>query len=283
MQPSSASTAPDFAMIPEDDELASVPREIRFFPCETKSPRHLSTQQIQTWNRDGYLGPLDVFDTQDAAELRVYFDDLLKRTLAAGGDSYSISSAHMKHGRIWDLVNQPSIVASVSDLLGDNVVGWGAHFFCKMPGDGKSVDWHQDCSFWPLTPTKSVTVWLAIDDADAENGCMEVLRGSHTQGLIGFEKSDVDGGNVLNQSIRNPEAYGERCQTPIRAGQMSIHSDLLIHGSPANRSQRRRCGLTLRYAPADVTAHLGWNAKGVVVRGTADRQRWPGLPRPEQD
>jgi len=47
-----------------------------------------------------------------------------------------------------------------------------------------------------LTPTKAVTVWLAIDDADLENGGMEVVLGSHTHGLIDFETSDAESGNV---------------------------------------------------------------------------------------
>ena len=56
----------------------------------------------------------------------------------------------------------------MKDILGENVIGWGSHFFCKMPHDGKKVAWHQDASYWPLTPTKTCTVWLAIDDTDAE-------------------------------------------------------------------------------------------------------------------
>ena len=279
-EPNSAAATTTFAIIPGDDELASIDREIAFFPSPPIQPHSLEPDAIERWNRDGYLGPIDVFTKQAADELREYFDDLLQRTLAAGGDSYSISSAHLKHARIFDLLTHPAIVGPVVDLLGDDVIGWGSHFFCKLPGDGKSVDWHQDCSYWPLTPTKSVTVWLAIDDAEADNGCMEVFLGSHRHGLIGFERSDDDSQNVLNQTIHDPERFGTWNQTPIRAGQMSIHSDLLVHGSSPNDSDRRRCGLTLRYCPADVTAHLGWNAKGVVVSGRADPDRWPGASRP---
>ena len=272
----------DFAMIPSDDELASVDRDVQFFPTENNDPESLSAGQIDRWNSDGYLGPLDVLTGAEADDLKTYFDDVLRRTVAAGGDSYSISSAHLKLGRIYDLMSHPRIVGYVRDLLGPNVIGWGAHFFCKMPGDGKRVDWHQDCIFWPLTPTKSVTVWLGIDDATVENGCMEVYLGSHTEGMIGFEKSDAGEGNVLNQTIRDPQQHGRWQQTPIGSGQISIHSDLLIHGSSPNASQNRRCGLTLRYCPADVTAHLGWDAKGIPVAGDPGSQ-WPGAARPEND
>lgn len=273
----------EFDIIPNQNSIAEVEREIRFFPTENPSPRRLTATEIDRWNNDGYLGPIDLYSAEEAAENREYFDRLLQETFAAGQDSYSISSAHLKHRRVWEMLNHPTLVEYVRDLLGENVVGWGAHFFCKMPGDGKQVDWHQDCSYWPLTPSKAVTVWLAIDDADQENGCMEVYCGSHRSGLIDFEASGSEDDNVLNQSVKNPERYGRHQMTPLRAGQASIHSDLLVHGSSPNVSQRRRCGLTLRYSSADVQAYLGWNQKGVVVRGTANADLWPGATPPTID
>src|SRR6056297_1686992 len=270
----------DFAIIPDRESIATVQRRIGFVPTENPDPSALSTDDIRRWNCTGYLGPLDVYDGEEILRIRGYFDRLLGDALAAGKDSYSISSAHLKHARVRQMLEHPRIVAYVSDLLGEDVVGWGAHFFCKLPGDGKRVDWHQDCSYWPLTPTKAVTVWLAIDDADLENGGMEVVLGSHTHGLIDFETSDAESGNVLDQSVRDPERYGTILHTPIAAGQISIHSDLLIHGSAPNQSDRRRCGLTLRYCPADVTAYLNWEKKGVVVAGQADPALWPGAKMP---
>ena len=268
-------------MIPTREEIATVERDIRFFPTMNPNPDVLGADQVDAWNQDGYLAPLDVLDAKEADDYRSYFDRLLSEALAAGRDSYSISSAHLKHDRVWDLLHHPNIVGPIRDLLGEDVIGWGAHFFCKLPGDGKRVDWHQDCSYWPLTPTKAITAWLAIDDADPENGCMEVFAGSHTFGLIDFVDSDATAGNVLDQTVAHPEQYGRLLATPLRAGQMSIHSDLLLHGSLPNESARRRCGLTLRYCPADVTAYLDWNQKGVVVSGSADERSWPGAARPQ--
>ena len=278
MQPST-----EYAIVPDRESIATVQREIGFSETRNPSPDALTADQIATWNRDGYLAPLDVYGGQAIDEIRNYFDDLLAKTLAEGGNSYSISSAHLKHARVWDMLTHPRIVGYVADLLGEDVIGWGSHFFCKLPGDGKRVDWHQDCSYWPLTPTRAVTIWLAIDDADLDNGGMEVFAGSHRHGLIEFETSDSDSDNVLDQTVSNPQQYGRRTHTPLRAGQISIHSDLLLHGSAPNDSERRRCGLTLRYCPADVHAYLGWNRKGVVVRGSADPAAWPGAAKPSED
>ena len=272
-----------FAITPDADELESMDRDLRFYPATTKSPETLSLDQIERFNADGYVAPVDIFSPDEADELRSYFDELLERTVAAGGNSYSISTAHLKHGPVWDLLRNPTIVAAVVDLLGPNVVGWGSHFFCKMPRDGKSVAWHQDASYWPLTPTKAVTVWLAIDDADLENGCMQFIAGSHHSGHLTYSPSGSHEDNVLNQTVADPEQYGRIVPDPLRAGQCSIHSDLLLHGSEPNDSDRRRCGLTLRYAASDVNAGMGWGEKGVVVAGERIWDGWSDQPRPDAE
>ena len=261
----STSSAPKF--IPSTDELSGVQRDLRFHPSTTDRPKSLTGEQISDFNRDGYLKGIRIFNPEEIAAIARYFDDLLARTLAAGGDSYSISTAHLRHGRVYDLLTDPRIVDCVADLLGENVIAWGSHFFCKMPGDGKRVSWHQDASYWPLTPSKAVTAWLAIDDATVENACMRFIPGSHRLGHLTYTLSENDEANVLNQTVAEVDRLGEPVDVELKAGQISIHSDLLLHGSEANQSNRRRCGLTLRYCPADVRAGLGWNAKGVIVRG----------------
>ena len=111
---------------------------------------------------------------------------------------------------MYDLLTHPRIVAIVKDLLGENVIAWGSHFFCKMPHDGKAVAWHQDASYWPLSPSKTVTVWLAIDKADRGNACMRFLAGSHHFGQLTYQPSDPAEHNVLNQTIENVGRFGTR-------------------------------------------------------------------------
>jgi len=270
-----------FSVIPTEDELNAIGRDLRFHPTQNDHPKVLTTAQIDNFNKNGYVAPLDVYSSSEIQDIRNYFDDLLQRVVAAGGNSYSISSAHLRYGPVYDILTNPKIVDYVSDLLGQNVIAWGSHFFCKMPHDGKAVAWHQDASYWPLSPSKAVTVWLAIDDADIENACMKFIAGSHHSGHLTYRPSSPADHNVLNQTIDNPEQYGEIVVDELKAGQVSIHSDLLLHGSEANDSDRRRCGLTLRYCAADVHAALGWNEKGVLVRGQDERGHWSNNARPD--
>lgn len=273
--------AQDFQITPDEDQLKNLERDLSFHPSNPETAKVLTSDQVESFNQTGYLKPLDVYPTAEIDSIRTYFDDLLQKVIAAGGDSYSISTAHRKHGGVYDILTDRRIVAYVSDLLGESVVGWGSHFFCKMPHDGKAVAWHQDASYWPLSPSKAVTVWLAIDDADLENGCMKFISGSHHSGHLTYRESSAEDHSVLGQTVENPEQYGDIVVDDLKAGQISIHSDLLLHGSEANNSDRRRCGLTLRYAAADVKAAMGWNEKGVHVLGTDPSGHWTNHSRPE--
>ena len=274
--------APTFKVTPGDDELAHLERDLHFHPSSEIAPKTLSVKQIQQFNREGYLKGLRIFDPSEVTANREYFDRLLAKVLASGGDSYSISSAHLRYAKAWDLLNDPRLVTIVTDLLGPNVIGWGSHFFCKLPGDGKRVSWHQDASYWPLTPSKAVTIWLAIDDADRENACMRYIPGSHHHGHLTYSLSENDETTVLNQEVLAAGGMGSALDVELKAGEISLHSDLLLHGSEVNHSQRRRCGLTLRYCAADVVAHLGWSQKGVLVAGTLP-DHWSDRPRPLVD
>lgn len=271
-----------FKTIPDESDIDGVERDLRFYPADgERGFSVLEPGQVEGFNEAGFVKGVRIFDAGEADELRGYFDALLARVAAAGGDSYSISSAHLSYGRVYDLLTNPRIVGAVSDLLGENVIGWGSHFFCKMPHDGKTVAWHQDASYWPLSPSKTVTVWLAIDDADTENACMRFISGSHWKGHLTYRPSSPEEHNVLNQTVEDVEQYGEEVADELEAGEISIHSDLLLHGSEANGSERRRCGLTLRYCTPDVRAEKGWNAKGVVVKGSDPSGHWGNPGRPE--
>jgi non-haem Fe2+, alpha-ketoglutarate-dependent halogenase len=275
-------TAPTtFSTVPGQEDLSAVARDLSFHPSTNPTLRVLTPQQLVRFNRDGYLMPFRIFSDAEIADLRFYFDSLLAKYLAEGKDSYSISSAHLRHGRVWDVLTNRLVVAIVSDLLGSSVIAWGSHFFCKMPRDGKTVSWHQDASYWPLTPSKAVTMWLAIDDADRGNACMRFIPGTHVLGHLTWQLSETDEANVLNQKVPEVEKYGDPVYVELKAGEASLHSDLLLHGSEANTSTRRRCGLTLRYTTGDVRAYMGWQDKGVVVAGETPAH-WGNRPRPEE-
>ncbi len=268
------------------DPAGATGRDLRFHPADPSAARTLTVDQIDHYNAAGFVAPVTVYGPEEAARLRAYVDDLLAAVLGAADrrNSYSVNSYHVVCAGLWDIVTEPRIVALAQDILGPGLVCWGSHLFAKLPDDGKVVPFHQDGIYWPLTPSRSVTVWLAIDDADAGNAAMQFVPGSHTVGPIEHEGLALDGSRVLGHQATGMASRPERYVNTLAAGQASLHSDLLLHGSDANGSDRRRAGLTLRYAAADVRLIDGYDVwrKSAVHVGDGDPSGfWYDRARPD--
>ena len=265
------------------DAIPKMERDLRFFPTTTTHPRKLTAEQISYFNEKGYVFPIDLFSEAEADANRRYFDSVLKTTLDAGLDSYAISGWQTHCAGIYDLVTEERILDYVEDILGPNIVCTMTHYFSKMPSDEKSVYWHQDASFWALTPSKIVTAWLAIDDVNVANGAMKLFPGTHLLGRIPFEWVTDEEDGVLNQHVHNPERYGQPVSVELKAGQISLHTDMLLHGSQPNPSNRRRCGLTIRYFPPDVRGQEPEKQDAIIARGVDPDGYWQHIARPEGD
>lgn len=268
-------------MTQRTDAYPELQRDLRFFPLGVDQPTNLTTQQIEQYNDKGYVFPIDIFSQSEIESIRSYFDDLLPKALEAGWNSYELTNWH-KHCRgVWDIVTDSRIIDVMEDMLGETVILRHSHFFAKLPGDGMRVSWHQDASYWPITPSKVVSAWLAIDDSDLGNGAMQVIPGSHLNAQVEFRDSTADEHNVLNQTVEDPEQHGDPpVALELKAGQISLHSDWVLHGSDPNESNRRRCGLAMRYLSRDVRAYNGWNENSIICRGEEPTGHWANHPRP---
>ncbi len=111
-----------------------------------------------------------------------------------------------------------------------------------------------------MTPHHSVTIWLAFDDVGEENGGMKLLPGSHRGGIINHQRS-LETNSVLTLELADGTDFRSdgAVQWNLKAGECSLHDDRAIHGSPANPSNRRRAGLTIRYSGTDVKNDLAVN------------------------
>jgi len=247
----------------------------------------LDATEIERYNQQGFLEPRMVLAPDEAAALRSYFDDLLRQVLDApdNRNSYSINTYHVVCERLHDLVTDPRITGLAADLLGEEIVCWGSHLFAKLPDDGKEVPFHQDGVYWPMTPSRSVSIWLAIDDVDEGNAAMRFVPGSHLDGALPHHLRDLDGTRVLGQEVDAGVLAGRpQYVNAMPAGYASMHSDLLLHGSAANDSTRRRAGLTLRYVGAEVRLIEGydyWRKSAVHVHGGDPSGFWYDRRRPD--
>ena len=137
----------------------------------------------------------------------------------------------------------------------------------------ETVPWHQDNTYWPsVRGTDVVSVWLAIDDADAENSAMMVIPGSHAgyreQVTVSSEAHEM----LDKKIVVTAEMEAKAVTLEMAAGSVSIHDSFLLHASASNRSGRRRAGYTIRYCSSD-TVRVDLNQHPIPVylmRGEAD-------------
>ena len=265
--------------------MGEAARDLSFAPVATANPSHLTDAQIAAFNEDGFVRPLDVFTPEEVVRNRDYFDSLLAQSSNDSG-AYSINCYQARCEGIWDLCTEPRILDLVEDLIGPNIICWASHFFCKLPNDPKRVPWHQDASYWNLSPARTVTAWLAIDDADEENAAMRFIPGTHRNGHLKFRRA-TDASAILDIETVDADKLGTPVSNNLRAGQVSLHADMLVHGSEPNDSSRRRCGLTLRYCAPEVgITDDGWarHLEPIVCRGTtAGNAQWQHHERPVGD
>lgn len=152
--------------------------------------------------------------------------------------------------RFLNYARNADILDMVEQLIGPDIALWNMSFFAKPARDGKRTPWHQDGQYWPIRPLATCTVWIAVDDATTDNGCMRFLPGSHKDKRLMRHQQCDDDSLTLNQELEASE-YDEAqaVDVVLEAGQISLHDVFLAHGSEINTSDRPRRGMTLRLMP----------------------------------
>jgi ectoine hydroxylase-related dioxygenase (phytanoyl-CoA dioxygenase family) len=254
----------------------------------TIDARHAAAFEAQ-----GFVAGIPMLEPGEVGAVRDQFDALEARE---GRERCQIGllDRHFDQRFVWELATHPRILDAVEAVMGPDILLLATHFFCKYPepedasraGGERFVAWHQDVTYWGLEPPFAVTAWYAVDDSDAENGCMRAIPGTHRAGIRPHGTA-ARSGNLLsiNQEVPvTPEEEATAADMPLQAGQVSLHHGALIHGSNPNRSPRRRCGLTLRYIPPSVRQATG-NSYGkryraLLVRGEDRHGHFERLEHP---
>jgi len=232
-----------------------------------------STRQ-QQFNEHGVVFPIDVIDAVAATNLIARYE-ALRDTMAHWTSTSQLLKVHFVSRWAWDLVSHPNLVAPVKELIGPDVLCWGATFFAKPPNTPSYVGWHQDLRYWGLSPAQNVvTAWLALSDAKFDNGCMSVISGSHRTALREHD-NHIDGENMLLSGQRisvDEEELAKAIHCELEPGQASIHHSLALHGSQPNTSSRPRIGLSINYISADVVQSQNNGVDSAIpVSGNCER------------
>ncbi|HEX4875467.1 MAG TPA: phytanoyl-CoA dioxygenase family protein [Chitinophagaceae bacterium] len=142
-----------------------------------------------------------------------------------------------------DVLWNPAFLMAASQLLGNVPVRfWHDQIFWKPPRQGGVVAWHQDYSYWTRTkPIAHLTCWCGLDDASAENGCLQYIPGSHRWGLL--PKPVIAGELEGIKDYLDDEQkmlFEKPSLAELKAGEAVFHHSLTLHGSGANTSARPR-------------------------------------------
>ena len=221
----------------------------------------LSRQEISHFQDQGYVIPGFRLADKQVGQVVDALEELIRQN--PGVRPEKLVSAHLQGGangnsegvrgsdHFLRLAMDPEIVELVSGVVGDDLILWGCHVFCKPAGDGFETPWHQDGHYWPIRPLATCTVWLALEPSTRANGCLRVIpgsqRGRQLFGHLHEDRTDL----TLNQRLA-PQSFDENSAVDLelQPGQMSLHDVYMIHGAAANRSTQRRTGVALRYMPS---------------------------------
>lgn len=241
--------------------------------------RSLSEKQINQYNEDGFIAPINVLSVEEACEIREEIERIEKdwpNELEGLGRNY----VHLISTVFDKIPHNPKILDAVESIIGENILICGTTLFIKDPDQKGFVSFHQDAKYIGLEPHNWVTGWLAVTDTNEENGCMRMLRGSHKEDLK-FHNQKFDENNLLTrgQTIENIHIK-ETTPVRLKAGQLSLHHPKIIHGSGLNKTKDRRIGFAIQsYIGSNVDQVLG-KIYVQQARGTDSFKYHQHVPRP---
>lgn len=222
----------------------------------------LTEAQIAQFHANGYVNGGQVLSDEEVEVLRSEVmrtidererDDvkqpILCRNLSRDTNSpvWQIVDIWMSSEPFHQLISNSKITKMMAQLTGAKELRiWHDQIQYKPAAIGGVNMWHQDAPYWPiLAPMTEVTAWVALDDADLENGCMSMVPGTHLWGnTIDFLHTLKDFNDMPN-SYEGREVKVMTC--PVKKGHVHFHHALTWHGSSANVSGRPRRAIALHY------------------------------------
>ena len=239
----------------------------------------LSDKQINEYNENGYIAPIDILSLEQVKKIREEIDYVEKKW---PDEIYGLNRNNIHYySPIFDqIVHNSKILDSVENFIGHNILAAGTVLFVKEPDKKSFISWHQDGKYQGWKPYNYITAWLAITDVNEENGCMRMWPGSHKENLK-EHKDTFDEDNLLTrgQTIENI-SIKETVPILLKPGQLSFHHPMTVHGSGANLSKYKRVGFAIQ-------SYIGTNVDQLIgktyvqqARGEDEFKFHKHVPRP---
>lgn len=228
----------------------------------------ITEQQIAEYQANGVVNVKKFLSAEEVAELKAAVVETVKqmgkKKVAAGGadlmeeDNY-YAKTFTQRLNLWRL-NDTVKSYMLNDKLGkmlcqlagvDSMRVWHDQALIKEPF-GNPTGWHLDNPYWSFYSHNAISIWIALEDATLENGCMWFSPGSHK---LASHDTNVDIGQDIGGLFRVYPKMGEidPVPVPMKAGDCSFHNGMTAHGAGANMTRGRRIAMTCAYMPGGST------------------------------
>lgn len=244
-------------------------------------------EQINSQYYDqGYIKPVDIFTTDETAELRAELERLeAQLSDLKAGNKHQLNFPHLLFTFANNIVRNERLLDVVEAIIGPNIMVWGSTFFIKEPKSKSFVSWHQDMKYWGLNDTNAqVSAWLALNNVSIENGCMQFLPKTHEGAMVEHNDSFSDD-NTLTRGQEANFNYDpdDIVHVELKAGQASFHHGKLLHSSPPNMSDDRRIGFAIQFIAPHMKQMVATKDFAMLVRGVDDYGHFEQVAPPESD
>lgn len=248
---------------------------------------HLSKEVVEDFQCQGYLKIDHQLIENDHLEiLRQKYDQVfaeygntdgqgLRNLAITKGEAPQRSTEMLQIMEMWKkseefyklLFHQPLLDIAES-LIGKNIQLFHDQSLYKPAHIGGEVPWHQDNGYWRCSPPNLVSIWIALDDADEDNGCMNVIPKSYAEGGLEHTQAKSEGKELPALLMTNIDD-NHAVSVPLLAGHGMVHHCLTLHQTNPNNSSRDRRAMVIHYMPVGTQNSKGEIlASNLLLRGT---------------
>lgn len=224
----------------------------------------LAAEKVQFYRDNGYAQVDNVLSAEELEELRGYMDDLL----AGGSELATHRPVDAAKGKVYfdhkinvwrdsacmaKFILHPRFAELALQLSGASAVRlFHDHTLCKAPHDAKATPWHQDLPFWPMNEAGALSIWIALDDVNEQNGCMRFIPGSYKAGKLPLE--DWSAARPSHEILKGtPFEHQQPVAVPLKAGSAVFHNGNTLHSAFHNVTDKPRRALVIVYYPDGTT------------------------------
>lgn len=224
----------------------------------------LSEESIQFYRENGFVQVDGILSQEEVEELRGHLAEAMDtqggrgvQTAQKGNLYYNVLNQRVNtwrdHGGMARFVLSRRFAEAARQLAGfDGIRLFHDHALFKMPQDSKETPWHQDWPYWPMNETGAMSIWVALDDVDENNGCMMFVP--KTQKIKNLKHVDlVDAHDIFSDAGAAGVDRNTAAIVRMKAGSCTFHDGLTFHYAHANRTDRPRRALAIIYMPDGTT------------------------------